>query len=38
VIKDGIADKVRRDLHTLFDPILEEPISERFTRLLAKLK
>jgi hypothetical protein len=36
--KDGIAEKVSRDLHRLFDPILKEPIPERFTRLLAKLK
>ena len=36
--KDGIAEKVRRDLKTLFDPILEERIPEHLKRLLSSLK
>ena len=36
--KDGIADKVRRDLHQLFDPIIKEKVPEHLTRLLDALK
>jgi hypothetical protein len=35
--KDGIREKVSRDLHRLFDPILNEEIPERFKRLLDRL-
>lgn len=37
MIKDGIADKVSRDLHTLFDPILKEKVPGHLKRLLDKL-
>lgn len=36
--KDGIREKVKRDLHRLFDPVLEERTPEHFKDLLAKLK
>jgi hypothetical protein len=35
--KDGIREKVSRDLHRLFDPIIHEEIPERFKRLLKAL-
>ena len=35
--KDGIADKVSRDLHRLFDPILKEKVPDHLTRLLDQL-
>jgi hypothetical protein len=35
--KDGIREKVSRDLHKLFEPVLNEEIPERFKRLLDRL-
>jgi len=36
--KDGIADKVSRELHRLFDPVLKEKVPEDLKRLVAQLK
>jgi hypothetical protein len=35
--KDGLADKVKRDLHRVYDPVLREPMPRRFTDLLDRL-
>ena len=35
--KDGIREKVSRDLHRLYDRVLDEPV-DQFKELLAKLK
>jgi hypothetical protein len=35
--KDGIHDKISRDLHRAYDHVLEEPVPEELDRLLAEL-
>lgn len=37
MVKDGIADKVSRELHRAYDHIVKEPVPQRFKDLLAKL-
>jgi hypothetical protein len=36
--KDGVAEKVKRDLHRLYDSVLDEPLPRRFLELLERLK
>jgi hypothetical protein len=36
--KDGLREKVSRDLHRLYDGVLAEPVPPEFKELLARLK
>jgi hypothetical protein len=38
VVKDGLREKVSRDLHQLYAPVLHERIPDDLRELLAKLK
>jgi hypothetical protein len=36
--KDGLRDKLSRDLHRWYDGVLDEPVPREFKELLSKLK